>query len=318
MSENKKIIKDFKNKIKIIKDHNKHYYSEDNPLITDAAYDNIKREVLDLEDKYIFLKKLNLSKDIIGSPPTNKFKKVNHLKPMLSLSNAFDIKGMEDFIKKINNFLNSNDKNIELTCEPKIDGISATLIYEKGILVKGLSRGDGFIGEDILENLKTISKIPKKIIGKNIPNLLEVRCEIYIGKKDFLKIKDKFANPRNAAGGSLRQKDSRETSKIPLRYFAYGFGEIKPMKFGNQSEFLEKLKFWGFSVNPLSKIIKGIKEIEAEHKKIDNLRSSLGYDIDGLVYKVNNLSLQERLGNTSNSPRWAMLMFLLKKRRQKF
>ena len=306
MSENKKIIKDFKNKIKTIKEHNKRYYSEDNPTITDAVYDNIKREVLDLEDKYIFLKKLNLSKDIIGSPPTNKFKKVNHLKPMLSLSNAFDIKGMEDFIKKINNFLNSNDKNIELTCEPKIDGISATLIYEKGILIKGLSRGDGFIGEDILENLKTISKIPKKIIGKNIPNLLEVRCEIYISKKDFLKIKEKFANPRNAAGGSLRQKDPRETSKIPLRYFAYGFGKIKPMKFGNQSEFLEKLKYWGFSVNPLSKIIKGIKEIDAEHKKIDNLRSSLGYDIDGLVYKVNNLSLQERLGNTSNSPRWAI------------
>ena len=216
------------------------------------------------------------------------------------------MKDMEDFIKKINNFLNSNNINIELICEPKIDGISATLIYEKGILVKGLSRGDGFVGEDILENLKTISKIPKRIKGKNIPNLLEIRCEIYIGKKDFLKIKEKFANPRNAAGGSLRQKDSRETSKIPLKYFAYGFGEIKPMKFKNQSEFLEKLNQWGFSVNPLSKIIKGIREIEDEHKKIDSLRSSLDYDIDGLVYKVNDLQLQNRLGNTSNAPRWAI------------
>ena len=126
---------------------------------------------------------------------------------------------MEDFIKKINNFLNSNNINIELTCEPKIDGISATLIYEKGILVKGLSRGDGFVGEDILENLKTISKIPKKIIGKNIPNLLEIRCEIYIGKKDFIKIKEKFANPRNAAGGSLRQKRLKRNSKDTFKIF---------------------------------------------------------------------------------------------------
>ena len=306
MTENKKIISDFKDKIKVIKKHNKHYYSDDSPIITDAQYDDIKKQVLNLENKYIFLKKLNLTQDIIGAPPSTKFKKINHLKPMLSLSNAFDMKDMEDFIKKINNFLNSNNINIELTCEPKIDGISATLIYEKGILVKGLSRGDGFVGEDILENLKTISKIPKKIKGKNIPNLLEIRCEIYIGKKDFLKIKEKFANPRNAAGGSLRQKDSRETAKIPLKYFAYGFGEIKPMEFKNQSEFLEKLKQWGFSVNPLSKIIKGAREIEDEHKKIDILRSSLDYDIDGLVYKVNDLQLQNRLGNTSNAPRWAI------------
>ena len=301
MTENKKIISDFKDKIKVIKKHNKHYYSDDSPIITDAQYDDIKKQVLNLENKYIFLKKLNLTQDIIGAPPSTKFKKINHLKP-----NAFNVKDMEDFIKKINNFLNSNNINIELICEPKIDGISATLIYEKGILVKGLSRGDGFVGEDILENLKTISKIPKRIKGKNIPNLLEIRCEIYIGKKDFIKIKEKFANPRNAAGGSLRQKDSRETAKIPLKYFAYGFGEIKPKVFKNQSEFLEKLNQWGFSVNPLSKIIKGVREIEDEHKKIDSLRSSLDYDIDGLVYKVNDLQLQNRLGNTSNAPRWAI------------
>ena len=306
MTENKKIISDFKDKIKVIKKHNKHYYSDDSPIITDAQYDDIKKQVLNLENKYIFLKRLNLTQDIIGAPPSTKFKKINHLKPMLSLSNAFNVKDMEDFIKKINNFLNSNNVNIELICEPKIDGISATLIYEKGILVKGLSRGDGFVGEDILENLKTISKIPKRIKGKNIPNLLEIRCEIYIGKKDFIKIKEKFANPRNAAGGSLRQKDSRETAKIPLKYFAYGFGEIKPKVFKNQSEFLEKLKQWGFSVNPLSKIIRGVREIEDEHKKIDSLRSSLDYDIDGLVYKVNDLQLQNRLGNTSNAPRWAI------------
>ena len=225
---------------------------------------------------------------------------------MLSLSNAFDKNDMEDFLKKIKNFLNLNKDNIELSCEPKIDGISATLIYENGLLTKGLSRGDGVTGEDILENLKTISKIPVKIKGNKIPKLLEIRCEIYISKDDFLKISDKFANPRNAAGGSLRQKDPKETSKIPLKYFAYGFGAVEPMNFLSQSEFLNKINHWGFLTNPLTKTINGVEEIEKQHKEIDNLRSSLQYDIDGLVFKVNNLSLQNRLGNTSNSPRWAI------------
>ena len=148
---------------------------------------------------------------------------------MLSLSNAFDLNDMKDFQKKVNNFLLLKDKQLELFCEPKIDGISATLIYENGILTKGLSRGDGIFGEDILENLKTIKDLPKKIISKNVPSLLEIRCEVFISKKDFLKIKNKFANPRNAAGGTLRQKDPKETSKIPLKYFAYGFGAVSPM-----------------------------------------------------------------------------------------
>ena len=173
------------------------------------------------------------------------------------------------------------------------------------MLTKGLSRGDGIVGEDILENLKTIAKIPKKIQSSNIPKLIEIRCEIYIGKRDFINIKDKFANPRNAAGGSLRQKNPKETSKIPLKYFAYGFGTVIPAIFKKQSEFLEKIKNWGFIINPLSKAVNGIEEIEKEHKKIESLRSSLDYDIDGLVFKVNDVSLQNRLGNTSHSPRWA-------------
>jgi len=225
---------------------------------------------------------------------------------MLSLSNAFDKKDMEDFIKKINNFLNLKNKDLELFVEPKIDGISATLIYEKGNLIRGLSRGDGEIGEDILENLKTISSIPKKIYSNDVPELLEIRCEVYIGKKDFFKIKDNFANPRNAAGGSLRQKNSKETSKIPLKYFAYGFGAVKPLIFKNQSEFLQKIKKWNFSTNPLSETVVGLNQIETKHKEIDQIRSTLDYDIDGLVYKVNNINLQRRLGNTSNSPRWAI------------
>ena len=299
------IIEDFKKKIKEIKRHNNLYFNKDNPEITDTEFDNLKKEIVNLENKNKFLKDLKLFDGIIGSPPTNQFKKIKHLKPMLSLSNAFKKKDMEDFLKKINNFLNERNDNIELFSEPKIDGISATLIYKKGILVSGLSRGDGVTGEDILENLKTISSIPKKLEFKNLPKLLEVRCEIYIGKKDFEKIKNNFANPRNAAGGSLRQKNPKITSKIPLKYFAYGYGAVEPMVFLNQSEFLSKIKEWGFKTNPLSQIIKGIEEIEKQHSKIDSIRSSLDYDIDGLVYKVNDLKLQKRLGNTSNSPRWA-------------
>ena len=202
--------------------------------------------------------------------------------------------------------MNFDKKNIELFCEPKIDGISATLIYEKGITLKGLSRGDGLTGEDILLNLKTISSIPKKLIPKKFQILIEIRCEIYISKKDFQIIKDKFANPRNAASGSLRQKDPRETNKIPLKYFAYGFGAVKPMVFSKQSEFLKKVKDLGFIVNPLSKELKNIEEIEKIHQQIDDLRSTLDYDIDGLVFKVNDINFQKRLGNTSNSPRWAI------------
>ncbi len=306
MKDNSKIIKDFKSKIYELREHNKFYFNEDNPKITDAKYDVLKKEIFALEKKYSFLKKLDLTKNLVGSFPSNKFKKIKHLKPMLSLSNAFKNDDMIDFLKKINNFLNNKNSNIELFSEPKIDGISATLIYEKGVLTRGLSRGDGMIGEDILENLKTISAIPKKIKDKEFPNLLEIRCEIFISKKDFQLIKNNFANPRNAAGGSLRQKDPNETSKIPLKYFAYGFGAVEPMKFSTQFEFLKKINNWGFSTNPLSEIINGEDQIEKQHQKIDTLRSSLDYDIDGLVYKVNDLKLQKRLGYTSNAPRWAI------------
>ncbi len=306
MSLKKKIIKEYKKKINSLKKHNKLYFTNDNPEISDAQFDDLKKEIIELEKKNNFLIKLNLKKNIVGSPPSGKFKKIKHLKPMLSLSNAFDLSDMEDFLSKINNFLSIKDKCIEFSSEPKIDGISASLIYEKGELVKGLSRGDGITGEDILENLKTIKGIPKKIIGNDTPSLLEIRGEIYIGKKDFSDIKENFANPRNAAGGSLRQKNPDATSKIPLKYFVYGFGAIEPMIFSKQSEFLNKIKSWGFSINPLVKIVKNLNEIEEQHTSLDKARSSLDYDIDGLVYKVNDLKLQSRLGNTSNSPRWAI------------
>jgi len=301
----KKIINIFKKKINNLRAYNNLYYNDDSPEITDAEYDRLKEELLYLEKKNPELKKIDTVEKIIGAPPSNRFKKIKHLSPMLSLSNAFSIEDMRDFLKKINNFLNNNN-NIELFCEPKIDGISATLIYENGILTKGLSRGDGEVGEDILENLKTIKSLPKKIISKNVPKIIEIRCEIYIGKKDFAKIDKKFANPRNAAGGSLRQKNPEETSKVPLKYFAYGFGQVSPMIFSKQKEFLEIINKWNFKTNSLSQLILNFDEIEKKHKEIEQSRSSLDYDIDGLVYKVNDLSLQKRLGNTSNSPRWAI------------
>ena len=306
MAKNDEIKLLYNKKIKSLKKHNKLYFTNDSPEISDADYDNLKFELIELEKKYPFLKKIESVSEIIGAKPSNKFKKVKHLQPMLSLSNAFNKSDMEDFLKKIKNFLNYEEKQIELISEPKIDGISATLVYENGILTKGLSRGDGSTGEDILPNLRTISTIPKIIKSKEVPTLLEIRCEIFISKKDFNKIKHKFANPRNAASGSLRQKDPVETSKIPLKYFAYGFGSINPMIFKKQSEFLETIKKWSFITNPLGQIIQSLDEVEEQHKKIDELRSSLDYDIDGLVFKVNNLNLQKRLGNTSNSPRWAI------------
>ena len=209
MNEKLKIKKLYKEKVNEILKHNKFYFINDSPQISDSKYDGIKRETLLLEKKYPYLKKLGLVEKIVGAPASNKFKKIKHLRPMLSLSNAFNKNDMSDFFKKIINFLNYENKNVELFSEPKIDGISSTLIYEKGLLTRGLSRGDGITGEDILANLKTIKSIPKKIQTINVPKLLEIRCEIFINKKNFNSLKQKFANPRNAAGGSLRQKNPK-------------------------------------------------------------------------------------------------------------
>ena len=304
--EKKEIEKLYLKKINDLKKFDKAYFKHDNPIITDKDYDSIKKEILLLEKKYIYLKNKSSPSQKVGYEPSNKFKKIKHLKPMLSLSNAFEKENMKDFLGKVGNFLNYKDLNMELSSEPKIDGISASLTYRDGVLVAGLSRGDGVVGEDILNNLMTIQEIPKKISGKNIPKIIELRGEVYIGKKDFENIKDNFANPRNAAGGSLRQKNSKQTEKIPLKYFIYGFGIIEPMIFKTQQEFIAKISEWGFSVNSNNKIVKGLDEIEKHHKHMEESRSSLDYDIDGLVYKVNNLDLQSRLGNTSSSPRWAI------------
>ena len=229
--ERKEIEKIYLNKINQLKKYNEAYFKDDSPIISDKDYDYIKQEIINLEKKYNYLKNKDSPTLKVGYEPSNKFKKIRHLKSMLSLSNAFNKEDMKDFLSKISNFLNSKDLNIELSSEPKIDGISASLTYENGLLVKGLSRGDGIVGEDILQNLMTINGIPRKISEKNIPKILELRGEVYIGKKDFETIKDNFANPRNAAGGSLRQKDPSQTAKIPLKYFVYGFGVVEANDF---------------------------------------------------------------------------------------
>ena len=290
---------------KLLDKYNHHYFNLDAPLITDSKYDKIKKEIVAIEKNYPFLVTKKSVQDQVGAPITKKFKKIKHSIPMLSLSNTFNTTGMDDFISKISNYLNIKNKSFNFSSELKIDGISASLTYKKGTLIKGLSRGDGITGEDILENLKTIKDIPKQISDKDLPEILEVRGEVYIGKKDFKKIKKNFANPRNAAGGSLRQKDPKETKKIPLKFFAYGFGVVNPMIYEKQSEFISKLKDWGFNVNPLNTLVNGVEQIEKHHKKIESMRSSLDYDIDGIVYKIDDLNLQKRLGSTSNSPRWA-------------
>ena len=305
--KDKNIEKKYKEKIYLLKKYNREYFDKDNPSVTDQEYDQIKQEVIKLEERYTFLKSADSPSTKVGYKPSEKFKKVKHDVPMLSLANAFSKKNIEDFIKKIKNFLNFQDtQTIFFSSEPKIDGISASLKYLNGIFVLGLSRGDGKIGEDITNNLKTISDIPKKIEKKNFPKIIEIRGEVYISKTDFRKISKKFANPRNAAGGSLRQKNPEETKKIPLKFIAYGFGVVEPLIFTKQSEYLKFLKEWGFKVSEFSSLLSSTEEIEKNHKIIEEKRSSIDYDLDGLVYKVDDLKLQKRLGFVSNSPRWAI------------
>jgi len=297
-------VDDYKKKLKLLNQYDQNYYETDSPKITDAEYDEIKKKLLEFEKKNSQYKFVS---NKVGFAPSKKFSKVKHTEKMLSLGNAFSIEDMNGFYKKIKNYLNYKaGQDIILVAEPKIDGISASLFYQNGILVQGLSRGDGEFGEEITENLMTIPDIPKKITYKKFPKLMEIRGEVYIGKKDFKNIENNFANPRNAAGGSLRQKDAKKTAAIPLKFFAYSTTQLNYSHFQSQYEFLEFLKYSNFKTNPLSRIIKNIKELEKNYNDLEQLRSGLDYDIDGIVYKINDLKLQKRLGNLSNSPRWAI------------
>ena len=305
---NKDLIKEeYKKKIKLLNYYNQQYYNENTSQISDSDFDFLKKEVIELEKKYSFLKSKKSPQTQVGYKPSKNFKKLPHRAPMLSLANAFSQEDLNNYEKKIFNFLNKqSDFKIEYSTEPKIDGISASLTYKDGKFLVGLSRGDGKEGEDITANLKTITDIPDIISDKDFPKDIDIRGEVYIGKKDFEKIKDRFANPRNAASGSLRQKNPNETQKIPLRFIAYTYGFNSEINFKKQSEFLNLLKLWGFNVNEFNTVISGIENLVQNHKELEKKRHDLDFDVDGLVYKINNLDLQKRLGFVTNAPRWAV------------
>ena len=300
------IIKNYLAKIKKLREHNNLYFNKNSPKISDEDYDKLKIEILDLEKKYPNIKSKDSPSLNVGFTPSKNFTKLKHRVQMLSLSNVFSKEDLINFEKKILNFLDfKKDYKIEYSVEPKIDGISASLTYKKGNLIYGVSRGDGKEGELITENLKTIKDIPQKISHKEFPDDIEIRGEVFIENRDFEKISNNFANARNAASGSLRQKDSNETKKIPLKFIAYTFGYFKNNNFSKQSEFISYLKKWGFKVSDYNKIISGVDNLVLNHKEFENKRFNIDYDLDGLVYKINDFNLQNRLGFVANAPRWA-------------
>ena len=306
--KNENLKKKYQEKIKLLVKYNKYYYENNSPLIDDNEYDSLKIEILDLEKKNLFLKSKDSPSKNVGYKPSKNFVKINHKVPMLSLSNAFDKNDLENFQKKIINFLNFKNENqlFEYSTEPKIDGISASLLYKNGKFVRGLSRGDGKTGEDITKNLFTINDIPKVIEDNNFPKEIDIRGEVFIEKNDFKVLREKFANPRNAASGSLRQKNPEETKKIPLRFIAYTYGYSEKMRIKTQTEFLKYLNIWGFKTNKFNKKIVGIENLIKNHQYLEQKRNEIDFDIDGVVYKIDDFKLQERLGFVANAPRWAI------------
>lgn len=288
------------------------YYQNDMPYLTDAEYDKLKHLNAEIEKKFPHLIRADSPSKRIGAPLQSGFGKVSHRFPMLSLGDVFSMEEVEDFINGVKRFLNT-EKDIAFLCEPKIDGLSFTARYEKGIFVQGATRGDGSTGEDITENLRTISQLPQKIEG-NVPDILEVRGEVYMSKADFMALNQKnesegkklFANPRNAAAGSLRQLNAQITKERNLSIFAYTWGEVSERLWNTQEEFFNHLKNWGFPVNPNNTLCQTTSDIENFFQNLMEIRATLAYDIDGVVYKVNDISLQERLGFLTRTPRWAI------------
>ncbi|MEM7516257.1 MAG: NAD-dependent DNA ligase LigA, partial [Planctomycetota bacterium] len=288
-------------------------YEEADPIMTDAEYDALRAENLGLEKRFPQLKRADSPSEKVGSAPTGRFAKVRHARPMLSLDNAFDDEDVHDFVARVRRFLGlSEDEPVALMAEPKIDGLSASLRYEDGKLVLGATRGDGTVGEDISKNLHTLDDIPHTI--KRAPDVLEVRGEVYISKSDFAEMnagfeergEKVFANPRNAAAGSLRQKDHKITASRPLRFFTHGTGEMSAPLAETFSRTVEALEKLGFPANPLAKLCQSADEALAHYRSIEEQRATLDYDIDGVVYKVDRLDWQERLGAVGRAPRWAI------------
>ena len=295
--------------------HDRRYYQEDAPEISDADYDALRQRNAAIEARFPELVREDSPSLRVGAAPATAFAKVAHLKPMLSLDNAFDEEDARDFAARVRRFLKLDaDAAIEMAAEPKIDGLSANLLYEKGRFVRGATRGDGTVGEDITQNLRTLKDVPQRLTGSGVPDLIEVRGEVYMRRRDFLKMNEErlaagepaFANPRNAAAGSVRQLDPSITAGRPLRFFAYAWGEMSQRPAKTHWEMLKRFEEWGFAVNPLAKLCSTIDQALAVHGKIAEERATLPYDIDGVVYKVNRLDWQDRLGMVSRAPRWAI------------
>ncbi|SDG51395.1 NAD-dependent DNA ligase LigA [Pelagibacterium luteolum] len=299
----------------VIEKADRAYYQEDAPEISDADYDTARRRYLEIEAAYPELRREDSVSERVGAAPAEGFTKVRHTVPMLSLGNAFDDNDVADFVARGHKFF-ERDKDIELafTAEPKIDGLSASLRYENGVFMRGATRGDGTEGEDITENLKTIADVPKTLIGTGWPDVLEVRGEVYMTHADFAALKARsaaeggqdYVNPRNTAAGSLRQKDPSVTAKRNLRFFAYGWGEVSAPIASTQFEAVQRLGEWGFVVNDLMIRTTRVEELLEHYRAIEAQRATLGYDIDGVVYKLDRLDLQQRWGFVSRAPRWAI------------
>lgn len=295
--------------------HDKLYYQQDKPAISDAEYDALRRRYNAIEARFPEMRTLESLSLKVGAAPARGFAKIRHAVPMLSLENAFSEQDVEDFVGRIRRFLKlDEDEKINFSAEPKIDGLSMSLRYEDGELVSAATRGDGQEGEDVTANIRTIKDVPHKLKGRDIPKITEVRGEVYMTKADFLKLNERqkeagaqiFANPRNSAAGSLRQKDPSITASRPLGFFAYAWGEISDMPAETQTGMIKWFEHCGFTTNPLTKLCHSVEDLIKFHRKIEEQRAGLDYDIDGVVYKVDRLDWQERLGFVSRTPRWGI------------
>src|SRR5215510_2081328 len=295
--------------------HDKRYYQDDAPTVSDAEYDALRRRYDAIEARFPALRTADSLSTKVGAAPSGRFAKVAHTVPMLSLGNAFAEEDVVDFVDRIRRFLRlPEDETIAFTAEPKIDGLSMSLRYEDGALVKAATRGDGSVGEDVTANVRTLKDVPHRLKGKDIPAVAELRGEIYMTKQAFLALNKRqaeagdvvFANPRNSAAGSLRQKDPTITASRPLHFFSYSWGELSTLPVDTQSGMLGWMKRAGFHVNPLTNVCRSVEELIAFHRDIEQKRATLDYDIDGVVYKVDRLDWQRRLGFVSRNPRWAI------------
>ena len=294
--------------------HDLRYHQQDAPTISDAAYDALKRRNSEIEARFPQLIRDNSPSLRVGAPRAEKFSPVEHGIPMLSLDNCFSDEETAEFEARVRRFLRLPEEEIAYTAEPKIDGLSASLRYERGRLVQGATRGDGRVGEDVTENLRTIAEIPHRLTGDGWPEVIEIRGEVYLGTAEFAALNEAataadertYANPRNAAAGSLRQIDASITARRPLRFFAYAWGLISAPFAATRWEALQALKAWGFQITPQTRRVLGIEGLLGAYDDLEAKRPNLGYDIDGVVYKVDRLDWQSRLGFVSRSPRWAI------------